>query len=131
MFTRGIQILVFVLTSGPSIVDQAEALKYFIADLVDRFNETGESNAMTAASAKPDEIETLAVNHATVAEYCGQFESQGPGARTVGSRGTFRDLIKLIIENKDQVIEIINFFKDLFGASQTSTESLVPGQTSD
>lgn len=107
-----LQFVFFILKHGDKIAEQLDQLKELVDWLIENYEDTDEARAMSDSSV---DLDAIADKFPEVAAACEQCVGQRTRASSfVGRRGAFADLIKWIIENPDQVIELINFFRDLF-----------------
>ena len=119
-----LKILMFVFANGDRITDISmdcvETVKKFVEELLAEYE--GQVMAMDADFVN-QVAETYAAKYPELVPKCDAFAATQPGVMAIGARGAFTDLIKLILENREAIIDFINLIISFTGGSaETQSE---------
>lgn len=116
--------LLFVFSNGDKITDVSietyDRIKSFIAELAAEYESTTFALSTDAPVILADSI---VLKYPDIEAKCQQYLDSIPGVRrSIGTRGALAELIKLILENKESLIDLINLIIGFFPASSETAE---------
>lgn len=117
-----IKLILFIFANGDAITqiskECVEKVKEFVEKLVAEYN--GQSLAMS-----DDFVDGVVKDYADqfpdVVAACAKVDAQFAGTASIlpGTRGAFADLVKLILENQDSILQLINLIIQFTGKSDS------------
>ena len=124
----------FVLASGPSIVEQCDALIDFVKQTKARYDASKEESPATpapneaaaiASFAGGDNITAIASQCPGISTACERFaiaeRNEGSTVGTNANTNLFGDLVRGIIADPERFLNLFLLLKDLFGGDETET----------